>query len=232
MNNKLSINDISGLQFGRLTVVNDSGERTNQGKIKWLCICKCGKKAIVSGDNLKNGSTKSCGCLKSEMAKNNIKRLHCVSKDLSNKRFGRLKVIKLINDEGKSSWLCKCDCGKITNATTNRLLSGSTKSCGCLKKDTSRKNAKNMFLRTKNRDLKENTRLPALRSKEFKNNSSGRKGVYWNKRAKKWFASIEFQKKKYHLGYFSHKSDAIRAREEAEKKLFEPMLKKYGESDV
>lgn len=52
--------DLSGQKFGRLTV----GERVpGIGKPHWNCVCDCGKPKIVSSSNLKNGHTKSCGCL-------------------------------------------------------------------------------------------------------------------------------------------------------------------------
>ena len=57
--------------------------------------------------------------------------------DLIGQRFGRLVVIK---DTGKLSvpgrnkiWLCKCDCGKLTEVHSGRLRCGETKSCGCLR---------------------------------------------------------------------------------------------------
>ncbi len=37
------------------------------------------------------------------------------------------------------------------------------------------------------------------------------KGVYWNKRARKWCAQIEYQQKNYHLGYFTSESQAALA---------------------
>lgn len=54
--------------------------------------------------------------------------------DLLNKRFGRLIVIKRFDNNiyGKSRWLCKCDCEKITIVQGVHLCDGQTKSCGCL----------------------------------------------------------------------------------------------------
>ncbi|MEK0337174.1 MAG: hypothetical protein QQN41_07060, partial [Nitrosopumilus sp.] len=41
-------------------------ERNNQRQSRWLCKCDCGKEIIILGYNLKNGTTKSCGCLRKE----------------------------------------------------------------------------------------------------------------------------------------------------------------------
>lgn len=32
----------------------------------WFCLCKCGNEKIVSGNSLRRGATKSCGCLNRE----------------------------------------------------------------------------------------------------------------------------------------------------------------------
>lgn len=50
--------------------------------------------------------------------------------ELRGKKFGKLKVIKMLPD---CKWLCECKCGNTTIATTGNLRSGHTKSCGCLR---------------------------------------------------------------------------------------------------
>lgn len=59
--------DLAGLRFGILIVVEYSGE------YKWLCLCDCGKEKIVRSGDLKNGSTKSCGCLKNRITHRHTK---------------------------------------------------------------------------------------------------------------------------------------------------------------
>ena len=63
-------------------------------------------------------------------------------KDLTGMRFSRLIVIRENGKDkyGKTQWLCKCDCGNTTNATTGALNNGNKRSCGCLHKETSRNN--------------------------------------------------------------------------------------------
>lgn len=53
--------DMTGQRFGRLTVLEQvtSGKRDGA---KWLCQCDCGRKVVVYGGHLRNGSTQSCGC--------------------------------------------------------------------------------------------------------------------------------------------------------------------------
>ena len=54
----------------------------------------------------------------------------------------------------------------------------------------------------------------------YKHNKSGVTGVSWQSRDKRWKASIKVNQKLIHLGNFSNKLDAIKARKEAEKCYF------------
>jgi len=63
---------------------------------------------------------------------------------LLEKRFGRLVVIADAGSRKQkygadSLWLCKCDCGKEKIILGKSLKNGSTKSCGCYFKDSTRK---------------------------------------------------------------------------------------------
>ena len=57
--------------------------------------------------------------------------------DLTDKSFGRLVVIDLLrlDRNGHYIWSCLCECGNQTRSSTHDLLSGHTKSCGCLRKE-------------------------------------------------------------------------------------------------
>ena len=56
-------------------------------------------------------------------------------------------------------------------------------------------------------------------NKQNKSNTSGRKGVYYNKQCKKWMAYIRVKGKQTYLGVYEKKEDAIQARIEKEKEL-------------
>jgi len=52
--------------------------------------------------------------------------------DLTGKKFTKLTVIEYKGcNNGRSIWLCKCDCGKEIIITSKVLLNGNTNSCGC-----------------------------------------------------------------------------------------------------
>ena len=123
-------NDLTGMRFGKLTVLGATEERKG-GRMIWKCKCDCGKIAFVSGGNLKNGFTRSCGCLKAEVIEGQ-------KRDITGQRFGRLVVIRQTEERngcGQFYWECRCDCGNITLVTKGNLISGSTKSCGCLNRE-------------------------------------------------------------------------------------------------
>lgn len=60
--------------------------------------------------------------------------------DLTGQRFGRLVVVRRAENAkcGRVRWECRCDCGNSTTIQGAHLLSGHTKSCGCLSKEESR----------------------------------------------------------------------------------------------
>lgn len=54
------LRDITGQKFGKWTVVSYAGR--NDNSTTWNCICECGTKSQVNGQNLRTGKTHSCGC--------------------------------------------------------------------------------------------------------------------------------------------------------------------------
>lgn len=59
--------DITGQRFGRWTVIGED-RSPRLRKVKWLCRCDCGNERAVYADNLQMGYSRSCGCLKNEVA--------------------------------------------------------------------------------------------------------------------------------------------------------------------
>ncbi len=114
--------DLTGRIFGKLTVIKREEPYTYP--IKWICKCECGAIKSIKGASLSSGRTKSCGCLKEQ--------------NLVGKIFGYLTVVELLNDRAKNRqkvYRCLCRCGTYTNVNHSDLLSGNTKSCGCLNKE-------------------------------------------------------------------------------------------------
>lgn len=114
-----------GKKFGRLTILKCDNNNSESNRTRYICQCECGNVKSVSWDNLKNGHIKSCGCYNSELV---IERVRI---DLTNKKFGKLTVIKR-DTKDTSKWICKCECGNITKVSTSSLSTGHTTSCGCI----------------------------------------------------------------------------------------------------
>ena len=63
--------DLTGQTINRLVVIREYG-RAKGGQVTWLCRClgktgdDCGNEVVVRGEDLRNGHTRSCGCLSRE----------------------------------------------------------------------------------------------------------------------------------------------------------------------
>lgn len=67
--------DMTGQKFGRLTVIKYVYSDKHYNAV-WQCQCKCGNIVEVRGDMLRNGNTKSCGCLCTTHHKSNTRLYH------------------------------------------------------------------------------------------------------------------------------------------------------------
>ena len=69
--------DFTGKKIYKLTVIKRTYENLNRTDISywhrisvwWECQCDCGNRSLVTSQNLRNGLTKSCGCMKREQIK-------------------------------------------------------------------------------------------------------------------------------------------------------------------
>src|SRR4029077_10857912 len=61
--------NIVGKQFHRWTVIGFS-HISKTGTYFWFCRCKCGDEKLIAAQILKNGQSKSCGCLRKEITRN------------------------------------------------------------------------------------------------------------------------------------------------------------------
>lgn len=70
--------------------------------------------------------------------------------DLVGRRFGRLVVVeKAPTVRTNSRWHCQCDCGERTVVMWQSLKSGSTKSCGCIRRENMSKQARERVARNR-----------------------------------------------------------------------------------
>jgi len=134
------LKDITGQRFARLTAIRPV--RENGKPLKWECRCDCGNTIFAVGAALRNGHTKSCGCYRTDMVKKNSE------KDLTGMQFGRLQVVeKAYSKHNRTYWVCLCECGNYTVASTRSLTSGNVKSCKCLRNSVDGESHDNLYRR-------------------------------------------------------------------------------------
>lgn len=132
--------DMTGQQFDTSTIIRLATlEEVKKANLKgrsafWVLKCNlCGKEFIRSRQVLMRGQTK-CECQRTNLPV-----------DLTGEKFGRLTVVRMATLEERKAhgnskrtfcW-CKCDCGnpELIYIKANQLLTGNTKSCGCLRSE-------------------------------------------------------------------------------------------------
>lgn len=155
-------------------------------------------------------------------------------KDLTGRKYGRLTVIKPLEERRNGSvvWKTKCECGNELDVMSSSIIRGNTKSCGCIQKEYAKKNMSTFNSDTfREKNLKEKTNISLLKEINYKDNTSGIRGVCFDKRTNSWVATIGFKKRIIHLGRFKNINDATKARKDAEERYYKPILDKYAEEE-
>lgn len=193
--------NIIGRRFNRLVVIEDDGTRSSKGEIKWLCQCDCGNLYHALGYRLRNGRTKSCGCLNDE-------KRHKRFKDLSGTETDNFKIIdRAYSKNQRVWWNCICrHCGNeliLSNNDINHYTS-----CGCL--------------RGASKGYMDSIRDPeSLKStKPTAKSTTGVRGVYFNKRKGNYQVFINVDKKPKYLGSSKDFRKAVDLRKNAEKEFW------------
>jgi hypothetical protein len=136
-----------GVPDSRWTVieqVEDYISPKGEHHANWLCECSCQDKTrkIIRECLLKNGNSKSCGCLKRELQTSEANHLRLMQQNqkfknttgrvrprhnIIGKKFGMLTVVEQIDDfihpggQRFAQYRCRCDCGEFVNVVGNDL---------------------------------------------------------------------------------------------------------------
>lgn len=204
-----------GMEYGDLKV-EAPAEPTPSGARRWLCRCKCGNTTIVLETNLKRLHTKSCGCHKSP--------------DLTGKFFGKLEVLGRSdkrNPRGARTtpmWECRCECGNITYKATDTLTNPEESMC---------QECHNRLAPEKAREsagFVGGTQITKIiNMKPTAANTTGVRGVSYDKRSNRYRARLKFKGKLLNFGSYTKFEDAVAARKEAEKAYFGAFLDSINE---
>lgn len=117
MSKKIDYSNMIGRHFEDWEVIEQNGTKS-------ICKCSCGVIKEVSSYDLISGRSKSCGHNKNKFD------------SLENKQFGEWTVVKYL---GEHYYLCKCSCGKMKSIKRENLVRGKTMSCGCKRREKSKK---------------------------------------------------------------------------------------------
>lgn len=223
------VKNMTGKKFGMLTIIEPAGALKN-GEMFWRCRCDCGNETVTRGSLLRNGTTKSCGCYRKIAAQKFRKQNEYIV-------VGTTAYVSMPNS--KQKMLCDVDdWDKLKNfrwhlshgyATTNMpRSSGSTqktKRFHSFLLNTDHGLMCDHINRNKLDNRKSNLRVVTatenvLNRDIYRNNTSGYRGVSFNKPKNKWAARLTYNKKVIALGYFSEIMDAVEARRAGEIKYF------------
>lgn len=214
-----------GDRFGRWTVIGKGKKRYYS-----LCKCDCGTVREVSNRNLKEGISKSCGCLKKQRNRElSIRRM-------MGRRKGMLTVIGVAPVQDKPNqilYICQCDCGNQITLPGKTLSRSSTQiSCGC-HRDKKAKEQIQKIKGKREKALKElqydGTMINTLTQKLAKNSTSGYRGVTKMKNGK-YRVDIGIKRKRIYIGTYTKLGDAVKARKEAEEKYYDPVIEEWEET--
>ena len=229
-----SFQDLTGNQFGRLTVVERASNSIPDNKVRWLCKCECGNTSIVRARCLVNGHTTSCGCFQRQTVSDTAKHV----RQKHNKFLVCEKNVHVRLGRSKSEMICDIE---DWDALKNHywVLSSTGYAAAVIEKKLRLFHAqvlecpngmvRDHINRNKLDNRKNNLRIVTyqgniINSSENIRNTSGVKGVGYEKRRKKWYAKIIFNGKNIWLGYFKNFESAVRARKKAEERYYKPLF--------
>ena len=214
--------DLTGQRFGRLVVLERCAppHPCKGGNVWYLCKCDCGNLKAFRAPSLKSGNALSCGCLRAELDKGG---------DYTGVRRGCFTGVKNTGIRGADRgyiWEWRCDCGNLVYSTPKHIgkKGGITRCAQCrarfLKEQASTISTSH---RLDNGMMRGNL-LALLDGKPLSTNSTGVRGVYYNKKLRKYGATVRKDGKRKHLGYYATLEEAAEVRAKA-------VLEVYGSKE-
>lgn len=223
-------NDIVGTKINHLLVNKYLySYRNKSGEVNHIyeCICDCGNICNKNRRNLLKKESTSCGCITSKMI--SIKNQKHNTYDLSG-NFGIGYTLKGdvfyfdLEDYDKIKKYCWAKTqGYIKTTSNNKPMQLHRLIMGVEDSNIIIDHIKGFGSEYDNR--KENLRIVnksqnAMNAKTPSHNTSGVKGVSYDKTSNKWRSYINKDKKRIELGKFDNIQDAISIRKQAEEKYF------------
>lgn len=220
MRNAINYEEMIGREFGRL-VVRGIADSISGKKPHVVCDCICGTIGkLVNGFDLYSGKINSCGC-----GVQCANRYQIINNEICLIVTDTTLTEKIVNIDTEDidkmkpyHWIIRSD--GYVKATLGRnkyiylhrllmnVLDNNSIEVDHINQNPSDNRKYNLRIATH----AENNRNIELCSK----NTSGFRGVYFDKKCKNWYAHIRIDNKSKHLGSYKNKEDAIKARHDAE----------------
>ena len=185
---------------GCFTVINIHSR--NKGLVKWSCVCSCGAQSIKTTSSLSSRKNVFCkNCIPaysrtSTYASWEAARSRCNNPANPAYEFYGGRGIKMCHEWNDFQTFLKDVGERPHNFVLDRIDPDG---------DYCKENCRWV-------DRSESS----FNTRRQRNNSSGRTGVVWNKKDKRWYARIEYRGETIHLGSFKNFDDAVKSREDAE----------------
>lgn len=93
--------DLIGHKYAMLSVKGYSHRVAVTRRSYWVCLCDCGNETVVSGNALRRGNTKSCGCLRGWISDDRISKAALIS---LNERY--YKMVARCENKSDAYWDC------------------------------------------------------------------------------------------------------------------------------
>lgn len=227
---KMAEHDVDGSRIVVLQQIEDYVSPSGKHYSQWLCECMCDEhnRFVALGQDIRDGGTKSCGCLQEELG---LRRKKYNTYDLSGEYgigwtsntneefyfdledFDKIKDYcwSVGNRNKNYKRIVSYDNISSKGILLHSLITG-YKLCDHINRDT---------FDNRKSNLREVTHQENMRNHSIRcDNVSGFTGVYFQKARNKWRSQIEIDGRSKHLGCFENKEDAIRARLKAEAKYY------------
>lgn len=219
--------DMTGRKYGRLTAIGL--DRIENGHTFWKFRCDCGKTVVIDGWGARSGKIKSCGCFNAERIK-------------KQRKFNEYKIVDgyvkvKLNDE--NHMLCDIEDWERFNGHYWFMNDAGYAVCETMKTGTLRFHklvtgtTAEVIIDHINRNKLDNRKcnlriatasVNAINRGLQSNNTTGYKGVYFDKRRRVWKAWVKVSGKLITLGSYPKKEEAIAARQAGEEKYYLPQL--------
>lgn len=212
--------DMTGMKFGRLTILQRIPNLPNSRVTRWQCKCECGNIVEVNRNNLLHGHSLSCGCLAKENVAKRCKKYNsyiCIGYTANTKQPFIIDCEDYENikeycwSENKDGYIISRDKATGRNIFLHRKI---IKSKGMI--DHINRNKKdNRKINLRIVTPQQNCMNRGLQS----NNKSGVSGIYYDKNRKRWVAHLTLNGKK-HFKRFKTMNEAITCRKQYEEQYF------------